>query len=60
MTKKVLSPVKYCPKSEADLFSMTCELSQGEKEYHIKKGDELVVFHHSIRTKQGYRGESVT
>ena len=41
MIDKDLFPVKYCPKSEANLFSITCELSQDEilaLEYHLKKG----------------------
>ena len=53
MIDKKFSPVKYCPKSESNLFSTACELSQGttsgndtHKNIILKKGDELVVFDH--------------
>ena len=51
MTEKVLSLVKYCSKSEANLFFITQDLSQGttlendaQKNITLEKGDELVIF----------------
>ena len=53
ITEKVLSLVKYYCKSEANCFSITCELSQcatlgddAHKNITLKKGDEIVVFDH--------------
>ena len=37
MTEKVLFPVQYCPRSDANFFLMTCNFSQGatlENEVH--------------------------
>ena len=67
MTEKVFSPVKYCLKSEANPFSITCELSKGatlgndaHKNITLKKGDDLVVFDDQVKTKDGWvAGEEV-
>ena len=60
MTEKVFSPVKYCPKSEANLFSITNELSQNttlgndaHKNITLKKSDKLDVFGHRVKAKDG-------
>ena len=58
MTEKVLSPVKYCHKSDANLFSITCELSQGatiqndaHKNIKLNRGDELIAFDCQVKPK---------
>ena len=59
--KQSLIFVKYFPKSEANHFSITCALSQGaalgndaHKNIILKKGDELVMFDHQVKMKDGW------
>ena len=61
MTEKVLSPMNCFPKSDANLFSIACELSQGatlgndaNKNITLKNGDILVVFGFLVKAKDGW------
>ena len=56
--EKVLFPIKYCPESEASIFSVTCYLSQGvtwrndaNSSITLKKDDELAEFNCQVKKK---------